>query len=46
MRKELNKQGDKLIKTTGFHGADISSQRIDNLDNKAIKYVFAIMKKI
>jgi 2-polyprenyl-3-methyl-5-hydroxy-6-metoxy-1,4-benzoquinol methylase len=35
----INKYGDTLIKTTGQHGADISSQRIDELDKENIKYV-------
>lgn len=36
---KLNLYGDTLSKTTGIHGADISSQRIDDLDKENIKYV-------
>jgi hypothetical protein len=32
MSKPMNIYGDFLVKTTGKHGADISSQRIDDLD--------------
>jgi SAM-dependent methyltransferase len=35
----LNLYGDSLLKTTGQHGADISSQRIDDLDKENLKYV-------
>ena len=36
---KLNLYGDSLLKTTGQHGADISGQRIDDLDKENIKYV-------
>lgn len=36
---KLNLYGDTLLKTTGHHGADISSQRMDDLDKENIKYV-------
>lgn len=39
MTDSLNEYGDKLIKTSGSHGADISSQRIDDLDEKSLYYV-------
>lgn len=35
----LNRHGDKVIKTTGEHGADISSQRMGNLDEDAVRHV-------
>jgi hypothetical protein len=34
----LNKYGDILLETTGTHGADIASQRIDELDIKALRF--------
>jgi len=34
----LNRQGDFLLPTTGHHGADIASQRIDELDRTALRY--------
>ena len=45
MGKILNKYGDKLIQTTGSHGADISAQRMDDLDKKALKYVLRNAEK-
>ena len=38
MTQPLNVYGDNLIDTTGRHGADISSQRIDDLDVAALLY--------
>ncbi len=38
----LNLYGDKVIKTTGSHGADIASQRIDDLDRKCIEYALTL----
>lgn len=35
----LNRHGDKVIKTTGEHGADISSQRMGDLDEAAIRHI-------
>jgi hypothetical protein len=34
----LNKYGDTLLETTGTHGADIASQRIDELDIEALRF--------
>ena len=45
MEKILNKYGDKIIQTTGSHGVDISAQRIDDLDKKALKYVLKNAEK-
>ena len=36
MTDSLNLYGDNLIKTTGAHGADISSQRMDDLDIESV----------
>lgn len=36
MDSKLNLYGDIYIKTTGTHGSDISSQRLDDLDKKAL----------
>jgi len=33
---DLNEYGDSLIATTGVHGADIASQRLDDLDRDAL----------
>jgi trans-aconitate methyltransferase len=33
----LNVHGDRLVPTTGAHGADIASQRVDALDKRALK---------
>jgi len=38
MTQPLNIYGDDLINTSGRHGADISSQRIDELDVAALLY--------
>lgn len=35
----LNEYGDVLVRTTGLHGSDISSQRIDDLDRAALRFV-------
>lgn len=34
----LNRYGDDIIRTTGEHGADISSQRMDALDEAALRH--------
>lgn len=39
MKKILNIYGDRMIDTSGSHGSDISSQRIDDLDRAAIDFV-------
>ena len=36
MADELNIYGDSLVATTGTHGADIASQRLDDLDYRAL----------
>jgi hypothetical protein len=36
MADDLNSYGDCLITTTGTHGADIASQRLDDLDFRAL----------
>jgi len=37
MSDRLNEYGDALIATTGLHGADIASQRLDDLDRRALR---------
>jgi hypothetical protein len=37
-RGEVNDHGDKIITTTGSHGVDVSSQRLDRLDKEALRY--------
>lgn len=39
---QLNSHGDVLIPTTGLHGADIPSQRIDDLDRAALHCALSI----
>lgn len=34
----LNLYGDDVVRTTGRHGADISSQRLDDLDRAALRH--------
>jgi hypothetical protein len=34
----INELGDEIITTTGSHGVDVSSQRLDNLDKTALRY--------
>lgn len=34
----LNQYGDDVVPTTGRHGADISSQRLDDLDRAALRH--------
>jgi hypothetical protein len=38
----LNKYGDELNPTTGQHGADIASQRIDDLDKQALQHLLGL----
>jgi acetyl-CoA acetyltransferase len=38
----LNACGDVLIRTTGRHGGDISSQRMDDLDIAALAYALQL----
>ena len=35
----LNSHGDVLLPTTGFHGGNISSQRVDELDEACLEFV-------
>jgi len=42
---KLNSNGDKLIKTTEENGSDISSQRIDELDQKSLFHAVNISIK-
>lgn len=42
MNEPLNVYGDSLITTTGTHGADISSQRMDDLDVAAMLYALGL----
>ncbi len=42
MQKDLNLYGDVLVKTTGKHGADIASQRMDDLDVEALHHALTI----
>ena len=35
----LNDHGDRMVPTTGSHGADIASQRLDELDRRALRAV-------
>jgi len=37
----LNTYGDSLVATTGTHGADIASQRLDGLDRRALEFLLA-----
>lgn len=39
MSRELNLYGDQAIATTGSHGPDIASQRLDDLDRRALRAV-------
>ena len=38
----LNTSGDRLIPTTGIHGGDISSQRVDELDSLCLNFVLQL----
>jgi hypothetical protein len=42
MTSKLNTYGDRLISTTGTHGADIGSQRIDDLDKDALTHLLTL----
>lgn len=37
-RDSLNQWNDRVIETTGTHGADIASQRMDELDEAALRF--------
>src|ERR1700683_4029081 len=40
--EQLNLYGDVLVPTTGTHGADIGSQRIDDLDKHALNHLLTL----
>lgn len=42
---ELNEGGDRVITTTGNHGIDISSQRMDQLDRRALQYALSLYEE-
>jgi SAM-dependent methyltransferase len=39
----LNSYGDRLLPTTGSHGADIASQRLDELDRRALIHLLDLV---
>ena len=41
-RASVNLYGDKLVDSTGGHGADIASQRMDELDRKCVEYALQL----
>lgn len=43
--ESLNLYGDKVVTTTGTHGADIASQRMDDLDRKCIEHALRLNNK-
>ena len=45
MKEIINEYGDRLIKTTGTHGADISSQRLDDLDVLSLIHALSLEKE-
>lgn len=42
MKPPLNLYGDKLVRTSGRHGGDIASQRIDALDTAVLAYCLSL----
>ena len=44
--KQLNSHGDALVETTGHHGPDIASQRIDELDGAALRFAEEISARV
>ena len=42
IEKTLNFYGDILFPTTGVHGADVASQRLDDLDKESIREVLSL----
>ncbi len=46
MSERLNLYGDSLIITTGSHGSDISSQRMDELDVETIIYALHMKENV
>lgn len=45
-KESLNLYGDKIVETTGTHGTDIASQRMDDLDRKCIEYALQLNDKV
>ena len=45
MTTPLNAHGDIVVTTTGTHGADISSQRIDDLDREALLHALRLEER-
>lgn len=43
--EELTEGGDRVITTTGEHGIDISSQRMDRLDREALQYALSLYEE-
>lgn len=43
--EELIEGGDRVITTTGEHGIDISSQRMDRLDREALQYALTLYEE-
>ena len=39
----LNRYGDDVVRTTGRHGADIASQRLDTLDKAALQHALSTL---
>lgn len=46
MTASLNAYGDALVPTTGSHGADIASQRIDSLDHRALQQALSLHPRV
>jgi hypothetical protein len=45
MERTLNFYGDKVVSTSGTHGADIGIQRLDELDSRALQHLLACHEK-
>ena len=45
MTQPLNLYGDRVVRTTGKHGVDIASQRMDDLDIAALQYALQKTEK-
>lgn len=42
MSEPLNASGDRLVATSGTHGSDIASQRMDDLDREALRFLLEL----
>ena len=42
MKQPLNLYGDRLVATSGRHGGDIASQRIDELDRACLEFCLSL----